>query len=97
MKFPVIWIGLFTSLGAARNVFIVAKNRTRVDLISIALGCTANILLNLALIPRYGAMGAVIATFISYWFAVHGTCFLFKPLRRTGWMLTRAMLYPKIW
>jgi hypothetical protein len=43
------------------------------------------------------SFGAVIATFISYWFAVHGTCFLFKPLRRTGWMLTKAMIYPKIW
>jgi O-antigen/teichoic acid export membrane protein len=92
-----VWTGLFTSLGAARNVFVVAKNRTRVNLISIALGCAANISLNLVLIPRYGAMGAVIATFISYWFAVHGTCFLFKPLRKTGWMITRAMFYPKFW
>ena len=92
-----IWTGLFTSLGAARNVFIVSKNWTRVNLVSIALGCALNILLNFLLIPEYGAMGAVIATFISYWFAVHGTCFLFKSLRKTGWMLTKAMIYPKVW
>jgi O-antigen/teichoic acid export membrane protein len=92
-----VWAGVFTGLGAARNVLIVAKNWTRVNLITIALGGALNILLNLFLIPRYGAMGAVVATFISYWFAVHGTCFLFKPLRKTGWMMTKAMLYPKIW
>jgi O-antigen/teichoic acid export membrane protein len=92
-----VWTGVFTSLGAARNVLIVAKNWTRVNLVSIALGGALNILLNFFLIPTYGAMGAVIATFISYWFAVHGTCFFFKSLRKTGWMLTKAMFYPKIW
>jgi len=92
-----IWTGLFTSLGAARNVFIVSKNWTRVHLASIALGSALNIILNIILIPEYRAMGAVAATFISYWFAVHGTCFIFKALRKTGWMMTKAMLYPKFW
>ena len=92
-----IWTGLFTSLGAARNVFIVSKNWTRIEMASVGLGCLLNILLNFMFIPLYGAMGAVVATFISYWFAVHGTCFLFKSLRPTGWMITKAMLYPKVW
>jgi O-antigen/teichoic acid export membrane protein len=92
-----VWTGVFTSLGAARSVLIVAKNWTRVNLVSIVLGCVVNILLNILLIPKYGAMGAVAATFISYWFAIHGSCFLFKPLRKTGWMMTKAMLYPKVW
>ncbi|MEJ2691384.1 MAG: flippase, partial [Deltaproteobacteria bacterium] len=92
-----IWAGVFTSLGSARNVLIVSKNWTRVNLVCVALGCALNILLNLLMIPEYGAMGAVVATLISYWFAVHGSCFLFKPLRRTGWMFTKAMIYPKVW
>ena len=72
-----IWTGLFTSLGPPATIHSCQK-LTRVNLISIALGCSLNILLNFALIPNYGAMGAVVATFISYWFAVHGTCFFFK-------------------
>jgi O-antigen/teichoic acid export membrane protein len=92
-----VWAGVFTSLGAARGVMITVKNWTRVNMVSIALGGVLNVLLNLLLIPAYGAMGAVVATFISYWFAVHGSCFLFKSLRKTGWMMTRAMLYPKVW
>ncbi|MBI5446638.1 MAG: flippase [Deltaproteobacteria bacterium] len=92
-----VWTGVFTSLGVARNVFIVAKKWARLNLLSVGLGCLLNVLLNLALIPRYGARGAVIATFISYWFATHGTCLFFKPLRRTGWMMTKAMLCPKFW
>ncbi len=92
-----VWTGVFTSLGTARNVLIIAKNWTRVNLVSIALGSVMNIFLNIFLIPKYGAMGAVVATFVSYWFAVHGTCFLFGPLRKTGWMMTKAMFYPKVW
>jgi O-antigen/teichoic acid export membrane protein len=91
------WTGVFTSLGSARELLILEKNWTKVGLLSIALGGAANILLNIFLIPYYGALGAVVATIISYWAAVHGTCFLFKPLRKTGWMMTKAMLYPKFW
>jgi O-antigen/teichoic acid export membrane protein len=92
-----IWTGLFTSLGAARNVLVVAKNWTRVDLLSIGMGCALNIILNYVLIPKYGAMGAVFATLVSYWFAIHGTCFVFKPLRATGRMMTKAIFFPRIW
>ena len=97
MAAVLVWAMVFTSLGAARNVLILAKNWTRVNLVTVALGGGLNILLNLYLIPAYGAMGAVIATLISYWFAVHGTCFMFKSLRKTGWMMTKAMFYPKVW
>lgn len=92
-----IWAGIFTSLGAARNLFIIAKNWTRANLISTVLGCSLNVLLNFILIPRYGAMGAVIASIIAYWFAVHGTCLFLKRLRQTGGMMTRALFYPKFW
>jgi O-antigen/teichoic acid export membrane protein len=92
-----IWTGVFISFGAARNLLIVAKNWTRVNMVSIALGCAMNILLNTLLIPKHGAMGAVVATFISYWCASHGTFFLFKSLRKSGLMMLKAMFYPKFW
>jgi O-antigen/teichoic acid export membrane protein len=91
-----IWAGLFTSLGVAQALFMVSRNCTRVYFVCMLLGAVANVALNWFLIPRYGAMGAVIASCISYWFAVQGTCLLFKPLHRTGWMLLKAMLYPRV-
>jgi O-antigen/teichoic acid export membrane protein len=92
-----IWSVLFTNLSAARNVFMVSRNWLKINLVSTLLGCIVNILLNWLLIPVYGAMGAIAASLFSYWFAVHGTCFLFKSLRPTGWMLAKAMIYPKVW
>ncbi|RQW83385.1 MAG: flippase [Geobacter sp.] len=92
-----IWAGMFTNLGVARSSFLTAMNWTRLHFLTVSLGCVLNVVLNLLLIPRYGGMGAVIASFVAYWFASHGACFLFPPLRKTGWMLTRAMIYPRIW
>lgn len=92
-----IWANLFTSLEIARSSFLTSMNWTRLHFVTLILGGVLNIGLNYLLIPLYGGMGAVVATLISYWFAAHGTCFLFKPLFRTGLMLTRAMLYPKVW
>ncbi len=92
-----IWANLFTSLEMARSGFLTAMNWTRLYLLTVVLGCTLNIILNSLLIPQYGGMGAAVASVAAYWLAAHGSCFLFKPLRKTGIMLTRALLWPKVW
>lgn len=92
-----IWAGLFVNLGVARSSFLTTMNWTGVHFITVFLGCLINVILNYLLIPPYGGMGAVIASCIAYWFAAHGACFVYKPLFKTGYMLTKAMVYPKIW
>ncbi len=90
-----IWSILFTNLGVARSAFLTTMNWTRIHFLTVGLGCTMNIILNYLLIPAYGGMGAVIASCVSYGFASYGACFAYKPLHRTGWMLTKAIFYPK--
>jgi O-antigen/teichoic acid export membrane protein len=92
-----IWAGMFVNLGVARSAFVMSMNWTKVHFMSALAGCLINVLLNYLLIPRYGGMGAVIASLVAYWFAAHGSCFVYKPLNRTGYMMTKAILYPKIW
>lgn len=92
-----IWANLFTNLEVARSAFLSSMNWTRLHLVTVSLGAVLNVGLNLLLIPAYGGNGAVVASLISYWFAAHGTCFLFRPLFRTGGMMTRAMLCPRFW
>lgn len=91
-----IWSGLFTSLGVARSSFLTTMNWTKLHFMTVSLGCIINVALCLILIPIYEGMGAVIATCFSYWFATHGSCFLYRPLLKTGFMLTRAMICPRI-
>jgi O-antigen/teichoic acid export membrane protein len=92
-----IWSILFTNLGVARSTFLTTMNWTRVHLFTVSLGCIVNVVLNYVFIPRYGGMGAVIASCIAYWFAAHGACFIYKPLHKTGHMLTKAIIYPRVW
>jgi O-antigen/teichoic acid export membrane protein len=97
MLIVLTWASLFMNLEYARSAFLNTMNLNRIYLIAVVAGGILNVILNLILIPRYGGMGAAIASLIAYWFAAHGACFFFKPLFKTGKMLTRAILYPKIW
>ena len=92
-----IWAGMFVIIGVARSSFLMAMNFTKIHLLTVFMGCIVNVILNYILIPYYGGMGAAIASFIAYWLAAHGSCFFLKPLRKTGFMLTRALAYPKFW
>jgi O-antigen/teichoic acid export membrane protein len=92
-----IWANLFTYLEVARSAFFTAMNWNKIYMVTLFLGAILNIAINLLLIPRYGGLGAVIASCVAYWFAAHGACFFFKSLRKTGYMLTKAMIYPKVW
>lgn len=92
-----VWGSLFTNLGTARTIYMITMNWTRANFLSLLSGALINIVLNYFLIPSYGAMGAVIASIVSYWFAVHGSCIFFRPLHKTAWMLTKAIIHPKVW
>lgn len=92
-----IWSDVFANLAVARNAFLMAMNWTRVMLVMVLAGALANIGLNFILIPRYGGVGAAAASLISYWVAAHGACYVYRPLRRTANMLTRALLCPRFW
>jgi len=92
-----IWANVFASLEIARFAFVAVMNWTRIYLVTILAGCFLNIVLNYLLIPHYGGLGAAAASLVAYWAATHGACFLFRPLFRTGCMLTKALIYPKIW
>jgi O-antigen/teichoic acid export membrane protein len=92
-----IWTCMFANLGVARAAFLTTMNWTRTHFLASFSGCVINVALNYLLIPVYGGMGAVVASLISYWFSAHATCFFYKPLHKTGQMLFRALIYPKIW
>lgn len=92
-----IWAHLFTSLEIARSAFLSAMNWYKIYFVTAFSGCILNIVLCYFLIPRYGGMGAVIASIIAYWFAGHGSCFLFRSTFKTGHMINKAIIYPKVW
>lgn len=56
----------FAHMGVARSVFLLTENMLRYSLVTMVIGTLLNICCNLILIPRYDAIGAVVATIISF-------------------------------
>lgn len=92
-----IWAGLFANLSVVRNAHFIALDWGRSLLWATSLGATANVLLNLLLIPRYGALGAAVATCLSYWVAAHGACYTHRRLWPAGQMILKSLLMPRFW
>jgi len=61
-----IWAALFVFLGVAQGPWTINEGFTRLALFRTVIGAVVNVFLNLLLIPRYGPMGAAIATTASY-------------------------------
>jgi PST family polysaccharide transporter len=61
-----IWASIFVFLGVAQSPWSVSEDLLKLSLYRSIAGAVANIAINLFLIPRYSAMGAAIATVVSY-------------------------------
>lgn len=66
-----IYASIFQSLAAFVGVIYTTAKKTKMIFITTMAGAIGNIILNFALIPKFGAYGAAVATLISYiivWF-----------------------------
>lgn len=61
-----IWAGVFVFMGVGTNNLMIIKNLQKFILIKTIVGATLNVIINLWLIPKYGALGASVATLIAY-------------------------------
>ncbi len=61
-----IWSAVFVFLGVAQGPWTTNEGLMKLALSRTLVGAIANIALNLVLIPHYGAIGAAVATLISY-------------------------------
>ena len=89
-----IWSEVPVFFAVALSGALIAKNLQRYTPYSSAAGALANILLNLWLIPRYGAMGASWATVVSY--SISGIFFLlfFSEIRSMALLGLRIAVWP---
>jgi len=83
---------IFMRYGFSRWMLIERYNAFSV--VSQGLGALANVVLNVILIPRYGMMGAAVATLVSYSAASYFALLLSQRTRPVFWMMTRALLMP---
>lgn len=91
-----VWSSVFVFLGVARGQWLVNERLQKFYLLATVAGAGINILLNLVLIPRWGGVGAAVATVISQASAAWLSSFLTAATRETAIMQTRALLLPAL-
>ena len=77
------WKGIFIVLASISGYWIIIKNFQKLAVIRNIFGCFVNILLNFLWIPKWGALGSVAATLISFSissFFIHFFIPSFKPI-----------------
>jgi O-antigen/teichoic acid export membrane protein len=85
-----IWSGIFVFLGTASSQYLVAEGFTKVSFYRTAAGAVINILLNLWLIPKYGGVGASIATLIACFVSTF-YLLLIPKTRQQGIMMLKSL------
>lgn len=83
------WSGIAVYLGVVSSQYLLAENLLRISMFRTMLGLATNIVLNLALIPSYGAQGAAAATIISYFVATFSLV-IFVSTRSQAVLMVRA-------
>ena len=92
-----IWAGVFIFMRALLSRWLLAEDLLRFSLVTHIAGAVMNVALNLMLIPRYGAIGAAVATVISYASAGWLALFLSARTRPMGRMMAKSLLLPLRW
>ncbi|MFN0255084.1 flippase [Pedobacter ureilyticus] len=85
-----VWAGIFVFLGSASGQYLIAEGYTKISLIRTAVGAIVNIVLNIYLIPKYGIMGAAIATLAAYFVATF-LILIIPKTHRQGLMMLKSL------
>jgi O-antigen/teichoic acid export membrane protein len=85
---------LLAHFGIAKSLFFLRENAFGISLTGALLGCAINIGLNLAMIPIWGASGAVLASVISFFVTIFLADLLFTTTRRNFYLMVRALVTP---
>jgi PST family polysaccharide transporter len=87
-----IWTGIFVSVGSVGSQQYVHEKITSSQMLRTLLGATANVILNLLWIPRWGGVGSAMATLVSYSISAYFADALQFKTRHIFKMKTKAFL-----
>ena len=86
-----VWAQFGTNFGMARSNYLNVESKLQYSLYLSLSGAFINIALNFFLIPNFGAIGATIATIITYFIVIIVLNFVLNDLRLVGVMILRSL------
>lgn len=87
-----VWAGVAVFLSVVSGQYLVNENYTKVAFFRTFIGMIFNVILNIILIPKYGIVGAAVATLISY-SVVLFSIILFPKTRKQFFMMMKSLLF----
>jgi O-antigen/teichoic acid export membrane protein len=92
-----IWSSIFVFIGVVSDKWHLVENLQKYILINTTVGALLNILLNLVLIKKFGAIGAAYSTLISYAVAAFFMNFIWRASRNNFYIICKSFIsYGKI-
>lgn len=88
----ITWYTSFSYFGSVNNLYMVAENKTVWIQVFTLIGAICNVLLNLALIPKYGIEGAAVASLLTQIIANYLLLYLIKPLRGCFMLINEGVI-----
>lgn len=93
----VAWHSTFSLLGSVRNIWLLAEGHQKY-LWKINLSAAiVNVLMNVLLIPKWGATGSAFASLVTQIFANVIVGFMIKPIRKNNYLMLRGMDIRLLW
>lgn len=87
----ITWYTAFSYLGVARNAWIVCEDKQKYLKYIYISAAISNVLMNLLLIPLWGAVGAALASLVTQIFTILFVPFFIKELRQNNILLLEAI------
>ena len=89
-----VWAGVFVFTSSLLNRWLIIEGSLRLALGVQVAGATTNILLNIWLIPKYGAFGAALATLVSASVSGYFVLFFHQKLRPMARLMSGSFTIP---
>ncbi|WP_115719143.1 flippase [Gallaecimonas mangrovi] len=81
----------FTNFGVSRSIFILNENMLKYSFFTEGVGTIINIILNVIFIPKFGAIGAILTTFVSYAFSIFIIDLISSPTRDNALLMLKSI------
>lgn len=87
----IVWYTAFSYIGPIKDIWLMARNKTKYVLIINGFGALLNVVLNYFLIPTWGIEGAAIATLITQILENFILGFFIPDIRENSMLILRAL------
>ena len=88
---------IFCHAGVARGVYLLCENFLKYSTVTMVIGTIVNIFLNYFLIPEYGAVGATIASLVSFFITIYCVDLMYYKTRLNSILMLKSVFSCFIW